>query len=82
MTTNKTPKITWSEPPETVGPQKYRYFWEALREHPGRWAQYPGSANAARINLNGRRDGTYECTTRTIDGQRVAFVRYIGNGSA
>lgn len=83
--------IVWETPPTSQsGPRQLDLveFAQALRERPGEWARWPrpitgnaASAAATRVNAGfgvfGDR-GNYEAVTRTVDGQRIAFVRYIG----
>jgi len=55
--------------------------WRAeLRARPGKWAKVKviprGTKHTGVNQLSG-----FETTTRTIDGQRVVYARYVGNDS-
>lgn len=72
--------------------KRYTEFAGTLKANPGRWARFPydysdGGACVAQQKIkNGRAEywrpaGSFEATTRQIDGRRVVFVRYVGDPS-
>ncbi len=81
-----TDEIVWSDPPSRHA-VPYAPFWKALRERPGQWAEYPGSAIELRkqfvlldgysIYVKAKRHPDIEVTTRWIDGERKAWCRFV-----
>ncbi len=92
---SETPEIVFADPPPTKkGPgsrgQSPLGLWlAALRDHPGRWAEFPqpmSSTVATQIKQGKRcgvRPGEFEVTRRsTGDGKTYRlFARYVGGES-
>lgn len=69
---------TFGDPPPVEGnATRHPEFWQALRDNPGDWGQYPGPGESV-YNLCAKRGPDWEATTRTIQGVRVGWCRYIG----
>lgn len=76
-------QIEWEAPPEAKGGRnsRYEWFYEALKDKPGKWAKYPGSAGGA--TGYAKRNDHYEVTTRVVSddeedtSQQVAWMRYV-----
>lgn len=68
-------EIIWREPPPAQNnANKYDWFYEGIQEKPMEWAEFPGSDSAAKNKAS--RDPRYEATTRSIDGERIVFMRF------
>lgn len=69
-------------------PAKYREFFDTLRAHPGKWAEWPGTTTSQNIlasiqrgSYGGAAPGEFTAAMRTVDGVR-RFYSYVGNGQA
>lgn len=80
--------IRWEEPPDPADPQQSRRPWAVvamqLRQRPGVSALIDDQSNfaiATRMN-EGRSwwapKGTFQATTRVIDGRIHTYARYVG----
>ena len=65
-----------SDPPPNnrMRPSRWRWFYDELRETPGEWREFPGYFSVA--YKAAQRHPEYECTTRVVDGQQRAWMRY------
>lgn len=82
-----TTDIVWEDPPPRAygrgRPPQHLGFFNALRVHPGKWAQWPRQGNtntakntATRIN-NGRYGGTAAGEFEAVTRLGVVYVRYL-----
>lgn len=84
-------QVIWEEPPtRTRANGKYSAFFDALREHPGRWARFTGtkgdSGAAAAIRTGkyvGADAGEFDAVSRIDDaGNKGTWVRFVGKPAA
>lgn len=62
-------------PPRTGGKGRGTPEWvTTLQANPGQWAKLP-------IKGSRKKENGLEFVTRTIDGEKVVFGRYVGNGA-
>lgn len=75
-------EIVWSDPPPRRSRSgSFAWFWQALTESPGRWAEYPGKATGG-ANLPKCKDGHYETTSRRVDGVLRRWCRWVPEDAA
>lgn len=85
-------ELIWEEPPEVArgrgAEPKYARILATLQDRPGEWARLsvPEVKDIAPLvtsinggTLKGVAAGDYEATSRTVDGERLLYVRYIGS---
>lgn len=84
-------ELTWEQPP-TVNrgrgsEPKYAAILSTLQDRPGEWARLsvPDVKDVAPLvsginggTLKGVEKGQYEATSRMVDGERLLYVRYVG----
>ena len=93
MTT--TDELIFEDPPYAArGPQSsspIKPWLDRLRDNPGKWARYPEpfagtSGNAVAFAIRGGQRyrltaGEFDAVTRTIDGSKYLYARYVGGES-
>lgn len=64
--------VVFSDPPEPTNTWQARYeeVYQACKERPGEWAEFPGASCTSRRRLG------YEYTYRRINGKKKYWVRY------
>lgn len=82
-------EIVWKDPPATnnnlAARKELVEFANKLRANPGHWAQYPRviTTNMTTYINRGHSKtwqpaGAFEATQTTVKGERLLFVRYVG----
>ena len=68
-------KIVWEEPPAIREQRDYSWFYEQLKDSPGKWARYPGTQAGASNWCIGH--PSFEYTSKgDKDGNRKVWMRY------
>lgn len=83
-------KVQWEDPPHRHGGAGvHAEFFAALREHPGRWARWPVAKGSTSVVSDvkagkylGSAKGEFESVSRTVDGERRVYVRYVGSSKS
>jgi hypothetical protein len=87
--------VHWEEPPHKSPKGGRPKYWKAvadqLRSRPGEWAMVHvdetqrkagyTAMNIKRGLLAGMTAGEFEAVSRTVDGQRRVYARYVGGAS-
>lgn len=75
------PEINWSDPPrKRNGKEQFPWFWDALRERSGMWAEYPKVYPHGKnpLPLVKHRGPDFEATQRKFDDGIHMWVRFVG----